>query len=356
VADDHLEKPMPISPAAQKIADDVLVDLALQGGGAHGAFTWGVLDRLLEEPKLKIDGISGTSAGAMNAAVLAGGYADGGAEGARKALEAFWSAVAKSARFSPFQRGPLDRMLGRWTLDQSPMFITMDLMSRVFSPYDLNPLGTNPLHDVLAETVDFSRLPKSKIKLFVTATNVRTGRGRVFRNNELTPNVLLASACLPTLFQAVEINGEYYWDGGYSGNPTMTPLVRECSSSDTILVPINPVERPGVPRAARDILDRLNEVSFNAVLLKELRMIALLRQVAQPGDTEGAKWAGMRIHMVPNKAMIDLGYSSKLNAEWEFLAMLRDEGRSAAETFLTAHAADLGKRSSIDLDVLLEGV
>jgi NTE family protein len=347
---------MPTSPAAQKIADDVLIDLALQGGGAHGAFTWGVLDRLLEERRLRIDGISGTSAGAMNAAVLADGYTDGGAEGARRALEAFWAGVAQSARFSPFQRGPLDRLLGRWTLDQSPMFITMDLMSRLFSPYDLNPLGTNPLRDLLADTVDFGRLARSRIKLFVTATNVRTGRGRVFRNRELTPDVLLASACLPTMFQAVEIDGEHYWDGGYSGNPTMTPLVRECTSSDTILVPINPVERPGVPRSARDILDRLNEVSFNAVLLKELRMIALLRQVAQQGDTEGAKWAGMRMHMVPNTAMVDLGYSSKLNAEWEFLTMLRDAGRNAAETFLTAHAGDLGRRSSIDLDILLEGV
>jgi NTE family protein len=330
-ADKHPEKPMSTSATSmQKIADDILVDLALQGGGAHGAFTWGVLDRLLEEPRLGIDGISGTSAGAMNAAVLADGYTDGGAEAARRALEAFWAGVAHSARFSPFQRGPLDRLLGRWTLDQSPMFITMDLMSRLFSPYDLNPLGTNPLCDVLAKTVDFGRLKRRPIKLFVTATNVRTGRGRVFRNGELTPDVLLASACLPTMFQAVEIDGEHYWDGGYSGNPTMTPLVRECTSSDTILVPINPVERPGVPRSARDILDRLNEVSFNAVLLKVLRMIALLRQVAQPGDTEGAKWAGMRIHMVPNTAMFDLGYSSRLNAEWEFLTMLRDEGRRSA--------------------------
>ena len=260
--------PTSATPAVQRIADDVLVDLALQGGGAHGAFTWGVLDRLLEENKLRIDGISGTSAGAMNAAVLADGYTDGGAAGARAALDAFWAGVAQSARFSPFQRGPLDRLLGRWTLDQSPMYITMDLMSRLFSPYDLNPLGTNPLRDVLAKTVNFERLPRSPIKLFVTATNVRTGRGRVFRNSELTVDVLLASACLPTMFQAVEIDGEHYWDGGYSGNPTMTPLVRECASSDTILVPINPVERPGVPRSARDILDRLNEVSFNAVLLE----------------------------------------------------------------------------------------
>jgi NTE family protein len=232
----------------------------------------------------------------------------------------------------------------------------MDMMSRLFSPYDLNPLGNNPLCDVLAGTIDFERLPRSPIKLFVTATNVRTGRGRVFRNSELTPDVLLASACLPTMFQAVDIDGEHYWDGGYSGNPTMTPLVRECAASDTILIPINPVERPGVPRSARDILDRLNEVSFNAVLVKELRMIALLRQVAQPGDSEGAKWAKMRIHMVPNKAMADLGYSSKLNAEWAFLTMLRDEGRKAGEEFLSAHAADLGCGSSLDLDALLAGV
>ncbi len=188
----------------------------------------------------------------------------------------------------------------------------------------------------MAECVDFERVSRSPIKLFVTATNVRTGRGRVFRNAELTPDVLLASACLPTMFQAVEIDGEPYWDGGYSGNPTMTPLVRECASSDTMLIPINPVERPGVPRSARDILDRLNEVSFNAVLVKELRMIALLRQVAAPGDSEGAKWAKMRIHIVPNKAMADLGYSSKLNAEWAFLTMLRDEGRKAGEEFLHA--------------------
>ncbi len=348
--------PNAMTPATPKIAADVAVDFALQGGGSHGAFTWGVLDRLLEEPHLKIDGISGTSAGAMNAAVLADGYTDGGPQGARAALAAFWESVSEAARFSPLRRGPLDVLLGRWTLDQSPTFIAMDMMSRLFSPYDLNPLGTNPLCDVLARTIDFERLPMSPIKLFVTATNVRTGRGRVFRNSELTPNVLLASACLPTMFQAVEIDGEFYWDGGYSGNPTMTPLVRECAASDTILIPINPVERAGVPRSARDILDRLNEVSFNAVLVKELRMIALLRQVAAPGDSEGAKWAKMRIHMVPNTVMSDLGYSSKLNAEWAFLTMLRDEGRKAGEEFLSTHGADLGCGSSLDLDALLAGV
>jgi NTE family protein len=334
----------------------VLVDFALQGGGAHGAFTWGVLDRLLEEPWLRIDGISGTSAGAMNAAVLIEGHADNGADGARAALENFWRRVSRTALLSPLRRTPLDVLLGRWTLDHSPVFVAMDLMARLFSPYDLSPGGANPLRDVLAQTVDFDRLAQAPIKLFVTATNVRTGRGRVFRNSEITPDVLLASACLPTLFQAIEIDGESCWDGGYSGNPTITPLVRECSSKDTILVQINPVERPGLPRSARDILNRLNEVSFNAVLLKELRMIALLRQVAQPDNSESAKWADMRIHRISSKMMVELGYSSKLNAEWEFLCMLREEGRRAGEAFLAAHQENLGRRSTFDLDELLKGV
>jgi NTE family protein len=336
--------------------DPVAVDLALQGGGAHGAFTWGVLDRLLEETWLRIDGISGTSAGAMNAAVLIVGHAAGGSAGARGALEAFWQSVSRAALLSPLRRTPLDLLLGRWTLDYSPAFIAMDLASRLFSPYDLNPGGFNPLREILADTIDFERLARSSIKLFVTATNVRTGRGRVFRNAAISPEVLLASACLPTLFQAIEIDGEPYWDGGYSGNPTITPLVRECAASDTIIVAINPIERPGTPRTAREIMNRLNEVSFNAVTLKELRMIALLRRVADPGQSEGALWAGMRVHLVASPLMAELGYSSKLNAEWDFLQMLRDEGRRVADAFLGAHGDDLGRRSTVDLDRLLEGV
>jgi NTE family protein len=336
--------------------DPILVDLALQGGGSHGAFTWGVLDRLLEEPWLGIDGISGTSAGAMNAAVLVDGHAKGGAQGARMALNNFWRRVSDAARFSPFRRGPLDVLRGRWTLDSSPLYVAMDLMSRLLSPYDLNPMGNNPLRAILAELVDFERLAQAPIKLFITATNVRTGRGHVFRNNAVTPDVLLASACLPTMFQAIEIDGEPYWDGGYSGNPTITPLIRECKSRDTILVQINPVERTGSPRSASDILNRLNEVSFNAVLLKELRMMALLRQVANPGDSEGAQWAGMRIHRVASEMMAELGASSKLNAEWEFFSLLHDEGRRSAQVFLDAHASDLGHRSTLDLDILLEQI
>lgn len=343
-------------PSGNSDGSSVRVDLALQGGGAHGAFTWGVLDRLLEEPRIEIDGISGTSAGAMNAAVLADGYARGRREGARAALTEFWTRVACAALLSPFQRSPLDMLMGRWTMDTSPAFITFDLMARLFSPYDLNPRGANPLREILDQSFDPRRVANCPIRLFVTATNVATGRGRVFRNAELTPDVLLASACLPTLFQAVEIDGDLYWDGGFSGNPTITPLVRECSASDTLIVQVNPIERRGTPTTAREIINRVNEVSFNATLLKELRMIALLRQVADPGNCEGELWARMRIHRIASSMMTDLGYSSKLNAEWDFLRMLHEEGRRCADVFLRTEGAHLGRRSTLDLDALLENV
>jgi len=331
----------------------ILIDFALQGGGSHGAFTWGVLDRLLEEPWLRIAGISGTSAGAMNAAVLAEGWVDGGAEGARAALEKFWQRVSRAAAFSPLQRSPLDRLLGRWTLDTSPAYVFMDLMSRVLSPYALNPLDLNPLRRILAESIDFSRLATSPIKLFITATSVRTGRGRIFRNAEITAEVLLASACLPTMFRAIEIDGEPYWDGGFTGNPTITPLVRETDAHDSILIQINPRERSETPRSAADILNRLNEISFNSPLMKELRMIALLRQVADPGSGEGTRWAQMRMHRIMTDMLTQFGASSKLNAEWEFIAMLRSEGRRAAGDFLDVDGNYLGKRSTADLDALL---
>jgi NTE family protein len=330
------------------------IDLALQGGGAHGAFTWGVIDRLIEESWLKIDGISGTSAGAMNAAVMASGWEHGGVEGAKAALETFWKAVSDAARFSPLQRGPWEMLTGRWTLENSPMYMATELITRMFSPYELNPLNAHPLSGILAETVDFACLAKAPMKLFITATNVRTGTGRVFRNAEITPDVLLASACLPTMFQAVEIDGEHYWDGGYVGNPTITPLVRECESRDTILVQINPIVRDAVPRSARDIMNRLNEVAFNSPLVKELRMIALLNKVADPGRGEGALWAGMRIHRIASDRVTEVDSTSKLITEWRFLCGLRDEGRRVAGLFLEEHGASLGKRSTLDLDTMLQ--
>ena len=336
----------------------LLIDLALQGGGSHGAFTWGVLDRLIEEPSLRIDAISGTSAGAMNAAVLVSGWTHGGVEGAKAELEAFWKAVSDATRFSPLQRGPMAVLTGRWTLEDSPTYKAFETMSRVFSPYELNPLNLNPLRRILDRTVDFKSLAGAPIRLFITATNVRTGVGRVFRNAEITPDALLASACLPTMFQAVEIDGEAYWDGGFIGNPTIAPLVHESDSDDTILVQINPVVRDEVPRSASGILNRLNEVAFNSPLVKELRMIALLKKVVDPdrrrGMSESARWARMRIHRISSDRVTEVDSTSKMISDWRFLTALRDEGRRAAGQFLDRHRANLGRHSTLDLDAMLE--
>ena len=254
------------------------------------------------------------------------------------------------------RRGPMEMLTGQWTLDYSPMYLAAEMASRIFSPYDLNPMGNHPLRPILADMVDFEALVASPICLFITATNVRTGVGHVFRNAQITPDVLLASGCLPTMFQAVEIDGEFYWDGGYSGNPTITPLVRECRSTDTILIQINPIVRDEIPKTANDIMNRLNEISFNAPLLKELRMIAMLHKVADPGKGEGAKWAEMRIHRIATDRVTELDSTSKLITEWRFLCGLRDEGRRTAQGFLDEHGDDLGKRSTMDLDALLDAV
>ena len=331
----------------------VMVNLALQGGGSHAAFTWGVLDRLLEESWLSFDGISGTSAGTMNAAVMVSGFTKGGADGARVALEEFWRRVSAAALMSPFRRGPLEILTGQWTLENSPMFRAADLAARFFSPYDLNPGVDNPLRKVLVESIDYAALATAPIRLFVAATNVRTGRGRIFHNAEITPDVLLASGCVPTFFQAVEIDGDAYWDGGYAGNPSLEPLVQICDSEDTILVQINPVERPGTPRSASEILNRLNEISFNTPLVKEMRFIAMLRRGDAGIHGEGARWARMRMHRITSDIMVKLGPTSKMIAEWEFLTMLRDEGRRATQEFLELHGRDIGKRASFDFNSML---
>ena len=332
------------------------IDLALQGGGSHGAFTWGALDRLLESDRFEVEAISGTSAGAMNAAVFAHGMATGGREAARAALEDFWRRVSRAAAFSPFQRTPLDRMRGRWTLDYSPAFVAMDLMARLVSPYALGGAAGNPLRDILAAVIDFERLKTGPVKLFITATNVRTGRGRVFRRHEITPDVLLASACLPTMFQAVEIDGEPYWDGGFSGNPTLTPLgARERRAGH-----LPRADQPGraAGAAAQRPRDRQPD-ERGLVQRRAAQGAADDRGAAQGGRRrrgEGARWAAMRMHRIDSAMMTDLGDSSKLNAEWAFLTMLRDEGRRAADAFGRAHGQDVGVRTTFDLDSLPEGV
>lgn len=327
------------------------IDLALQGGGAHGAFTWGVLDRILEDPRLEIDGISGTSAGAMNAVVLADGYARGGGrEGASKALRTFWMKVSQAARFSPIQRTWMDRMLGRWTMDTAPGYLLFGLMSNVFSPYEFNPFDINPLRDLIGRLVNFERVHScSPLQLFVSATNVRTGKARVFRRHEISVDAVMASACLPQLYRAVEIDGEAYWDGGYMGNPILFPLIDETCAHDLIVVQINPVVREQLPRTAPEIMNRLNEITFNASLVREISSILLMKQLIDEERVERARYTDMRLHRISAADELqDLSVSSKLNAEWEFLEHLHDIGYRTADQWLEQHFDRLGVDSTLD--------
>ena len=328
------------------------INLALQGGGAHGAFGWGVLDRLLEDERVAFDGVSATSAGAMNAAVLAYGLAAGGREGAKTALANFWRRVANAAIFSPLQPTMLDRMFHNHSLEMSPAFLMFDLMSRIFSPYETNPLNHNPLRKALEDSVDFEQLrSESPVKLFLSATNVRQGKVRVFKTDEITADVVLASACLPFMFQAVEIDGEPYWDGGYMGNPALFPLIYNCDSRDMVIVHINPIMRSETPKTARDILNRINEISFNSSLMREMRAISFVTKLIDDETIADGAMKRMLVHSIDaEEFMRKLGVSSKLNPDWEFLTHLRDVGRERAEEWLNENYGNLGKRSSVDIE------
>ena len=309
-----------------------------------------MLDRLAEEPSIVIEGISATSAGAMNAAVFAQGMTDGGPDGARAALEAFWSRISELGLFSPIRRHPMDWVGEAWGLE--PLNYTLfNAVSRLFSPYQLNPFNWNPLRDVLAEQIDFDRLARScGVKLFISATNVRSGKNRVFDHHELSPDVLLASACLPFLFQAVEIDGEAYWDGGYMGNPAIYPLIYRCGSRDVAIVQINPLAREEVPKTAVDILDRVNEISFNSTLMREMRAIAFVSKLIDQKALDPKGYKRMNIHLIEDEqAMKAFGVASKLSPEPQFLIKLRDIGRAATERWLNAHRDDIGRRSSLDI-------
>ena len=331
------------------------INLALQGGGAHGAFAWGVLDMLLEDGRLEIEGISATSAGAMNGAVMACGFVEGGREGARKALSDFWRRIANAACASPLQPSLLDRMMSKHGLDFSPAFQTFDLLVRLFSPYQFNPLNFNPLRGILEQSVDFARLRESSaIKLFLSATNVRSGKVRLFRNAEITADAVMASACLPLLFQAVEIEGEAYWDGGYMGNPAIFPLIYECSSADVVVVHINPIARPEVPKTAAEILNRIDEISFNSSLMREMRAIAFVTRLIDDGSVKEGTMKRMLIHSIAAEGFMQrLGVNSKLNADWDFLTHLRDAGRAKAAEWLAANFQHLAKRSTTDFEFYL---
>jgi len=330
------------------------IALALQGGGMHGAFAWGVLDRLLEDGRLEIEGVSATSAGAMNAAVLAYGLLKGDADNARQALHDFWRAVAESAEhYNPFHQIPWLKGSHTFGLDHSPIYLMADIMLRILSPYQFNPHNMNPLRKILEQHVDFAALRKHcPIRLYLCATNVETSKIRIFSDQDMCIEAVLASACLPTLFQAVEINGEHYWDGGYVGNPAIYPLIYNCRTQDVVIVHINPIVRPGVPTTAAEILNRINEVSFNSSLMREMRAIAFVTMLIQQGKVDGGE-LGMKemlIHSIrSDQAMAALGVASKYNADWDFLCSLRDKGGAAAATWLQENYRYVGQRSSINI-------
>lgn len=330
------------------------IDLALQGGGSHGALTWGVLDRLLEDERLEIDGISGTSAGAMNAVVVADGMHRGGRDGAREALHTFWRAVADAGRFSPIKRGLWDRLMGNDSLDYSLGYLFFENLTRLIPPSRLNPFGINPLRNLVEAQVDFERVNACrKLKVFVTATNVRTGRARIFRQPWLSADTVMASACLPFMFEAVEIDGEAYWDGGYSGNPALYPLVDDQECRDLVVVQINPLLRTKLPASAREILDRLNEITFNSSLVKELRSIHLLHELIESEGLELESYRSMRLHLIHAEHAIEkMSASSKMNTEWRFLQRLHQQGRRWADQWLNDNFDAIGERSTFDLDIL----
>jgi NTE family protein len=339
-------------PKKRPTAAAKAINLALQGGGAHGAFTWGVLDRLLEEERIEIEGISATSAGSMNATVLAYGLATGGRDGARTALAAFWKRVSRVTMTSPLQPSWLDHVFANHSLRFSPAFVMFDLMTRLFSPYEFNPLNRNPLKDALEASVDFEGLRRSgcPIKLFLSATNVRTGKIRVFERHEIGVPHVLASACLPFIFQAVKINGEHYWDGGYMGNPALFPLIYDCESRDIVVVHINPIERDEEPRTAAEILDRVNEISFNSSLMREMRAISFVTRLLDERLVDGGRLKRVFIHSISaDEVMKKLGASTKLNADWGFLTHLHAAGRRYADAWIGKCFDRLGVESTIDI-------
>ena len=314
------------------------INLALQGGGSHGAFAWGIMDSFLEDGRVEIEGISGTSAGSVNAVVFAYGYMLNGPQGARDMLAKFWKTLSDShAGFS--------------TPEYFKMF---KMMTGSVSPYQWNPLNWNPFRTTLEQVVDFKALRKSKaIKLFLAATNVESGKARIFTNEEITSDVVMASSCLPFLFQAVEIEGQSYWDGGYMGNPVLYPLFYHTDARDVVILHINPIFRPGVPRTAPEIENRLNELTFNSALIKEIRAIAFVQKMLEDGWLKpefAGKLKNVLMHSLrADKALADLGVPSKFSTDWRFLEDLKERGRKEGQAWLDEHFKDLGTRSSVDL-------
>jgi NTE family protein len=331
------------------------INLALQGGGAHGAFTWGVLDHLLADGRLVIEGISGTSAGALNAIMLADGLARGGPQEAQKRLAEFWRAASLSGNLPPLQRAVVDRMLSFLPLEGTPVQAWLDALSQLYSPYDVNPLNINPLRDLIERFVDFDAVRKCEtLQLFVSATNVHTGRLHVFSRKKISAQAVMASACLPFLFRAVEIDGVPYWDGGYLGNPVIFPFFRTTDTEDVLVVQINPLVRHAIPTSSQEIMNRVNEITFNSSLLNEFRAIEfvarLIDQRRLPRGQGPRQYRRINVHRVvldgEGKAFTA---ASKLSNDYDFFELLRDHGRRAARRFLDEHFDDIGVKSTVDL-------
>jgi len=331
------------------------INLALQGGGAHGAFTWGVLDRLMQDRRIYIDGISGTSAGAINGVVFTDGFIKGGRKGAIEALQTFWRSVSDRAltQTMPHLAPWFDAGKSGWNVDNVPAFMFTDFLTRMFSPYQLNALAINPLREILDEMVDFEGLrAHPDIKLFVSATNVKTCRLKVFRTDEMYVEALLASACLPMMFQAVEFQGEHYWDGGYLANPAIAPLIHDCDSKDVLIVQINPMNRKDVPTSAREILNRINEVSFNSTLVREMNGIATISRLVSEGKLRDTPFHRVNFHMISAEApMSELGAASKFNPDWDFLRYLYDLGVETTDAWLTENYDRIQVESTLDISI-----
>jgi NTE family protein len=338
----------------ESVAEKKCINLALQGGGSHGAFTWGVLDALLEDGRIEPDGISGTSAGAMNAVALGHGWIqdrDDRCEGARESLAKFWNGVIQLTALSNLHNATFDVLFGRWRATRSPTNLWAESLARMFSPYQTNPLDINPLRDFLEKQIDFERLQKSRqIKIFVAATRVESGKAEIFSGPRLTAQAVMASACLPMMFQAVEIEGNHYWDGGYAANPAIHPLFKRCDSHDVLLVQINPVLREEVPKTSRQIIDRMTEISFNASLLAEMRAIDFVNRLMAQGRLDPTKYKEVFVHRIDGGDELEaLGASSKLNTNADFIQGLFDLGRDAGQQWIKQHWSELGVKSSINI-------
>jgi NTE family protein len=331
------------------------INLALQGGGAHGSFTWGVLEQLLSDERLVIEGISGTSAGAVNAVMLADGMARGGRAEARKRLADFWRAVSNNGSLPPMQRAVVERLLSFIPLEGTPMQAWLDMMSKYFSPYDFNPLNINPLKDLFERFVDFDAVRGfTDLQLFISATNVQTGRVRIFSREKITAEALMASACLPLLFRAVEIDGVPYWDGGYLANPVIFPFFGTTDTEDVVVVQINPLVRQATPTSASEIMNRINEITFNSSLLAEYRAIEfvarLIDQGRLPHGTATGEYRRINVHRIafdPFGSQFDA--ASKISTDYDFFEALHISGKRAARRFLDDHFDDIGVKSTVDL-------